>query len=218
MFETITNNFILGDLSSTGLDVSFEPIEDFYTNWIITISYTLAAVDHDDEFTITGNSTTKLEFSNSLNLAGATNLSYSVSFVTQDLIIQTESDMSIASKVPAALFTKKETVTKQFFTQKIKAHFRNLYFQYSDIDPLSLIYNLYEIQMAFIYYLISQIYFDLITEPGDTNELKYNEYMRLYKSLFEDSLSLLAVDLDQSGDLSNEEKGSSAGSGGLFSR
>ena len=219
MFESITNNFTLSDLSSSGLVVDLpDAIHDFYYNWIITLNWTISAVAHTEQFTITANTKTLISFTNSLDLTGATGLSYTVAFVTQDLITRSESDMSISSKVPSALYTKKETVTKQYFTQKIKAYFRNLLTKYPDIDPTTLIYNLFEIQMTFIYYLISQIYFDLIVEPGDTNELKYNEYLRLHKSLFDDSMSLLAVDEDESGALSNAEKAVSPSSGGLLSR
>ena len=219
MFESITGDFEIVDLSSAGLVVDLpDAIDDFYKNWIVTLEYTIAAVEYSGEFTITANTQTLLSFTNSLSLAGATGLSYTIAFITQNLLIQDESDMAISAKVPEALYLKKLAVTKTFFEQKIKAQFRNLYLQYDDVDPLSLIYNLYEIQTVFIYYCIAQIYFDLITEPNDTNELKYNEKMKMFNSLFKDSMSLLSVDLDEDGELSNDELATSAGSGGLLSR
>ena len=39
MFESITNNFTLSDLSSSGLVVDLpDAIDDFYYNWIITLN------------------------------------------------------------------------------------------------------------------------------------------------------------------------------------
>lgn len=219
MFEPITNSFAIVDLSSSGLVVDLpDAVTDFYVNWIIRLDYTIASVAYAPEYTITANTTALISFVNSLDLTGATGLSYTISFITQALLVQDESDMGITAKVPAALYTKKFNVTKTFFEQKLKAQFRNLYLKYSDIDPLTLIYNLFEIQTVFIYYCIAQIYSDLITEPGDTNELKYNEKMRAFNSLFKDSMSLLAVDEDQSGEISNEEKAASDSTGGLLSR
>lgn len=219
MFETITNSFNIADLSSSGLVVDLpSAIEDFYYDWIIGLDYTISGTDYHSEFVIKGNTITLIEFSNSLSLAGATSLSYTISFVSQELISKFDSDMAISSKVPAALYTKKEAQVRNFFEQKIKANFRNLYAAYETTNPLTLIYNLFEIQTAYIYYLIAQLYFDLITEPNDTNEIKYREYMKFYNGIFADSMSLLAVDVDESGALSNAEKSKSVGSGGFLSR
>lgn len=219
MFENVTNSFEIADLSSTGLVVSLSStIEDFYQGWIIAIDYTIDGEAEHSEFTITGNTASLVSFANSLNLTGATGLSYTISFVSQELISKFDSDMAVGTKVPAVLYAKKEVQVKIFFEQKIKAHFRNLYAAYSDINPLSLISNQFEIQTAYIYYFIAQIYFDLITEPNDTNEIKYREYMKFFNGIFTDSMSLLVVDANEDGEISNAEKSTDVGRGGFLSR
>lgn len=205
MFDLVSG--VATSVSSSGLvDTSQKWVIDFYKNWIITINSV--------EYTILGNTETALDFSNAL--VGTP--TYKITFTTLPMITGIESDMGNVQKVPATLYLQKEVMTKRFFEQKIKAKFRNLYLAYDNIDPLTLIYNLYEIQIAYCYYLIAQIYFDLIIEPGDTNELKYIAYMKNFKAIFDDSIELLAVDVDESGSISNKELAASSGSGSLLSR
>lgn len=206
MFETITGNYTAYD--ATGItDSSKNFVVDFYKNWIVTVGST--------EYNCTGNTAQKLLFSNSLAATG----SYKIEFANRNLLVRYESDMSDTVKVPDALITKKLLATVDHFTQKIKANFRNLYLNYDDsVDPLSLIYNLSEIQTAFCYYAIAEIYADLKVSYDDNAQMKEQDFRNRYKEIIKDCISLLAVDEDQSGTITNSEKATSAGKGVLLSR
>lgn len=207
MFESIIGSYTVFDssgITDSNLDLSI----DQYKNWIITISAT--------EYIITGNTETKILFNNSLLMGGT----YEVDFITRSLLINYESDLDISSgRVSTELYDKKLVITKLAFTQMIKARFRNLYELFpNEEDPFSFIYNLYEIQVPFIYYMLSEIFRDLIIEDGDINCIKEQNNKSSYKTILKDAITLLAVDTNKNNDLDNSEKLNSIRKGKLLAR
>lgn len=206
MFNTVSGNFTAFD--SEGITVDLPDIAiNFLKCWKCTIDV--------EEFEVISNTKTRINFSNSLSSTG----SYKVEFVTRELLMLFESDLSNTGKIPDSLIDKKIITTNRFFVEKIKGQFRHLFKNFpDDTDPLNKIINLREVQTAFCYFLLSEIYSDLSIEEGDQNDYKGKSFLKKYRDLIQNSLALLSVDYDSSDDLSNDEKSTSQNSGTILKR
>jgi len=197
MFEQITGLF--SAIDSEGITVSLPNVStDAFKGWwcvvIITGIYT--------EFEIKSNSKTKISFTNSLSGTG----SFIINFVTRQLLEEFESDVASVGKVPDALIDKKVEVARKHLSEKIKSQFKYLFSDYpEDESPLARVINLNDIQVAFIYYALFEIYSDLSLEEGDNCNYKSQKYLSRYKDIIKESLSLLSVDTDSDGAISNVE-------------
>jgi len=214
LFNPVTGSYTIAadSLANDGLTIPGSEFGiDYYKNWFIKLSY--GAGPTVDEFQILSNTATKLYFANTVATVGT----YSIEFVTKAYLTDIESDMG-SNKVSTALAISKINRAAEDMEQKIYAYFKHLYASFDETDPLLLILNLFQIQKAFAYLAISKTYMDLIVEPGDTNDLKKEDYRTLFKDLIRDAMSLLAVDYNEDGELKNAEKATSLGNGGLLSR
>ena len=215
LFQPLTGSYTIdaSSLDGDGLTISGADFAlDYYTCWFIKLTY--GAGPTVDEFQITGNTATKLLFTNTIAEVGT----YSVEFITKNYLEDIESDMG-STKVSDSLAADKIALAGDDMEKKIYANFKNLYAQFAnDVEPLLLVLNLYQIQRQYGYKAIAMTYMDLIVEPGDTNDLKKEDYRGFFKDTIKDALSLLAVDLDQDDTLDNDEKAKNSGTGGLLSR
>jgi len=129
-----------------------------------------------------------------------------------------EDELVGAVKFPDTLLASKIATTAEHFRTKIKAYFRNLYNEFTDIDPLTLIINLYEVQTAFVYYCLAEIYGDTMLIQEDVNAFKETKYRKKYAEVIVDSISMLAVDRTQKGSLSNDDLAKNIGKGFILTR
>jgi hypothetical protein len=167
------------------------------------------------EYEITDNTTEKIYFTNSIALAGT----ISIEYVTRGLLTSFESDLSSVLKVADALLTNKIENVKKYFNEKLKSQFRFLFDFFPDDDnPLDRIINLGEIQTAFCYYLLSEIYTDLLLSEGDINEYKSKLFMNKYKDVVEDALSRLSYRRDGETSLESEDVKEAKNKGRILSR
>lgn len=204
MFEQITSTST--SFNASGITDSSKTFNiDYFKNWTITINSV--------EYTITGNTKDTIYFANSLT----GNAIYKIDFVTRNSLAALDDQLLNNNLLPADLLARKIDVTKRHIEQKIYAYFRN---QFGEFDnPSALIYDLYQIQMPFMYYCLAEIFSDLLLTGQDINGYKEEKYRTAYKDLIKDSLVLLSMDLNEDGDLDKEEKETSAGGGsGIFSR
>ncbi|MHA1972967.1 MAG: hypothetical protein ACTSW1_08240 [Candidatus Hodarchaeales archaeon] len=216
LFQPLSGSYTVAasSLDNDGLTISGSdfPI-DYYKGWFIKLTYDPGGGAVTDEFQVASNDATKLNFVNTISDSGT----YSVEFITQTYLTEIESDMG-SNKVSSDLSDNKISLAAEDIEQKIYAYFKHLYAAFDETDPLTLIMNLFQIQKSFAYKAIAQTYFDLIIEPGDTNDLKYERYKNMYKDLIKDAMSLLALDYNEDGELDNDEKATELGNGGLLSR
>lgn len=211
MFSQITGSFTTYD--SEGItDTTQNFLTDALKDRIIIIS--------SIEYTITGNTDTKILFTNTLSAGG----SYQIDFVTRSMLEFYESDFTSATpptidRVSDGLIAKKFAVTNEVLSQKIKAFYRNLFALYSsDTNPLARIGNLYEVQSAFIYYMMADVYMDLMLTDEDINYVKRDAYKSKFNDLWKDSVRLLAVDENNNNAIDNGEESRTIGRGKLLSR
>jgi len=177
---------------------------DFYKSWKITVNGV--------EYNINSNTATDFLFPNSLVGTPV----YKVEFMTRLFLAQIDDQINNTNLVPITLLQNKINVTKLHLEEKIYAYMRNKFAEFD--DPFSLILNLYHIQLPFAYYCLAEIFSDLLLTGQDINGYKEEKYRSAYKDLIKDALSLLSIDENQSGDLTKDEKISSPGNGGYFSR
>jgi len=203
MFETL--NGTATSVSATQLtDSALSNAIDFYKNWKITVNGV--------EYSITSNTITDFLFQNSLTGTPV----YKVEFMTRDFLSKIDDQILNTNLVPVSLIQNKINITKLHLEEKIYAYMRNKFAEFD--DPFSLILNLYHIQLPFAYYCLAEIFSDLLLTGQDINGYKEEKYRSAYKDLIKDALSLLSIDENQSGDLTKDEKISSPGNGGYFSR
>jgi len=180
---------------------------DALKGWTITIGST--------SYVITGNTSTVISFSNAIAASG----NFAIAFADRTDLIKIEDDITSTVKFPNTLVTNKINTTLTHFEQKIRSYFKNLYIKFSDVaDPMSLILNLGEVKLAFCYYCIAECYSDTTLISSDMNVYNEEKYRKKYKEIINDSLSMLSVDLDNSGDLDNIDKGTASGKGVMLSR
>ena len=199
MFDSISGSF--DSFDSEGVtDSSLDLIAGSLRDWVITID--------DEEYEITGNTTSKILFTNEISEVG----DYTIDFVTKSLMVKFESEISDVTKFPVSLISSKIINTKKHFLNKIESNFNNLYLDYSDdINPLNLIANLYKVQLPFIYYCLAEIYGDVMYSRDDINNYKVDKYMSKYRDLIKDSIANLRIDLDNDKVITNEEKAKDSG-------
>jgi len=207
MFNSLTGSFTVYDSTSitptTMPDVAIDELKD----WTITIGTT--------SYLITSNDETKIYFANALVALG----NYTIDFCARADLVRIEDSFSSTVKFPDALINGKIAITKLHFIQKVQAYFKNLYTLYSDLDdPMSLIINLGQLKLTFIYYCIAECYSDVTLTKTDINIYNEEKYRAKYKDTFKDSMGMLCVDSDEAGELSNDDKGASASKGVLLSR
>lgn len=205
MFDKITSTYTAytaNDITDSSQDFSI----DYYKGWLCAVL--------GNEYVITANTETSLSFANAL----ASLETYTIEFVTRNFLTVLESDLQDVVKFPQNLLTSKFKATQEHLTAKIKAYFKNLYLVYDDIDPMTLILNLREIQLPFAYYMLAEIYGDTMLVAEDINAFKEQKYRKKYNELIDDALSMLSVDTDEDGELSNSDYGSSKGKGFILSR
>lgn len=210
MFENVTGSFTAVDSTGITVDISTtatDALKSWRCTTLISATYT--------EFEITSNSQVKIFFINSLVGTGT----FTAAFITRAFLEEFESDMESVGKVPASLIDKKIEVTRKHFTEKIKSQFRYLYSDYpNETDPFTRIINLNEVQVAFAYYIIYEIYSDLSIEEGDNSDHKSRKYLSRYKDIMKESLSLLSVDTDSDSAISNSEAALSKNQGNILVR
>lgn len=210
MFEQITGSF--SSIDSEGMTADLTGIN---TNALRAWGCIVVISGIYTEFEITANSQTKVYFENSLVGTGT----FIIDFVTRKILEDFESDVVSVGKVTDGLIDKKVEVTRKHFREKIKSQFRYLFSDYPDeADPLDRIINLNEIQVAFIYYTIYEIYTDLSLEEGDNNDYKSKKYLSRYKDIMKESLSLLSVDTDNDSEISNIEEATPSNIGNILVR
>jgi hypothetical protein len=211
MFNSFSGSFTVYNSAGITLPAALAVSKDELKGYRVAITVSTTII----EYTITGNTTTSILFSNSIAGAGT----YAISFVTRGLLDDFESDMALTTKVSNTLLADKIENVKRFFTEKLKLQFRFLYDEFpDDIDPLSRIINLGEIQIAFCYYLISEIYADLLLTEGDINQFKCKQYMSKYKELIDGALARLSYLREGVTELENIDLGTSKNQGVLMSR
>lgn len=211
MFNSFSGSFTV--YSSTGitlpaaLAVSKDELKGYRIS--ITVGATVT------EYEIASNTESTISFTNSVSGSGT----FSVNYVTRGLLDNFESDMASVTKVSNTLLADKIESTKRFFIEKLKMQFRFLYEEFNDeADPLARIINLYEIQSAFCYYLISEIYSDLLLTEGDINQYKSKLYINKYKEIIDGSLARLSYLREGTTELDNSDLASSKNTGVLMSR
>lgn len=211
MFNSYSGSFTVYDSEgitlASALSVSTDELKGY------RIAITIASTT--TEYEITGNTTTIIYFENSIAAGGT----FAIDFVTRELLESFESDMSSVIKISDAMLTSKIGNAKKFFFEKLKSQFRYLYDEFPDEDsPLERLINLGEIQTAFCYYLISELYSDLLLTEGDINQYKAKLYMSRYKEVVSDALARLAYLREGTTELDNTDLGSSQNKGVLMSR
>lgn len=211
MFNSFSGSFTVynsaGITLPAALTVSTDELKGYRIR--ITVSTTVT------EYEITGNTTTRLLFANAIAGSGT----YVVTFTTRALLESFESDMASVLKVTDAMLTAKTENVKKFFKEKLKSQFRYLYDEFpEDSEPLDRIINLAEIQTAFCYYLISELYTDLLLTEGDINQYKSRLYANKYKEIIDAALARLAYLREGASALENEDFASAKNQGVLMSR
>lgn len=203
MFETITGT-CTGITNQGLIDTSKNFAIDYFKNWRAVISLI--------DLPITGNDSTNVFFENTFTGTPE----YSIEFMTRAFLAGIDDQIANVSLVPNSLLKNKIDNTKRHLESKVYAYMRNQFGQYD--DPLALILNPHEMQLAFAYYCLAEIFSDLLLIGKDINGYKEEKYRNAYRDILKDSMSLLAIDSDGSGSISASEKVSSPSDGGFFSR
>lgn len=211
MFNSFSGSFTVYDSNGITLPSAIDVSTDELKGYRVAVKIGTATTEYE----ITGNTTTTISFSNSISSAGT----YEIDYVTRDLLESFESDMGSVLKVTDDLLSSKIANVKKFFVEKLKMQFRFLYDEFPDEDdPIERIINLKEIQSAFCYYLISEIYSDLLLSEGDINQYKSRLYLNKYKEIIDGSLARLAYLREGESELDNSDLSSSKNTGVLMSR
>ena len=177
-----------------------------FRSWDVTVDSSVYNIDT--------NTSTELFFPNTVSANGA----YTISFVTRTSLQKFDDDAASSTKMPDTLLSSKIGITKTLFDKKIKAKFMNLYSVFSTTDPMTLIYNLGELKQPFAYYVLYEIYTDLMIDQEDINVMKSEMFFNKFKNSLNDCMSLLAVDMNESGSISNAEQDTNVSRGILLSR
>lgn len=165
-------------------------------------------------FKITSNTANTLVFSNDLTGSLST---YEIVFVSRDRIAEIESDASNATMMPNAFLDKKYNLANFDISSKVFSYLRSQY--RDDFDPLANILNLTSLQQVFCYYILAKAYQDLSINQDSFESFKgYNMYEKSYNDGIKDALSLLQIDLDQSGTITADELKSNEGAIKYFTR
>jgi len=211
MFNSFSGSFTIYNSAGITLPAALAVSTNELKGYRIVITVSAVATEYE----ITGNTSTSILFSNAIAGSGT----YVISFVTRGTLDDFESDMASATKVSNTLLANKIESVKRFFQEKLKLQFRFLYDEFSDeADPLARIINLCEIQTAFCYYLIAEIYADLLLTEGDINQFKYKLYMNKYKDIIDGSLARLAYLREGSTEIENEDLAAAKNQGVFMSR
>lgn len=212
MFESLTGSFSSSALTNAGLALANSVYADFYKKWQVSI--TIGATT--TVFTVSSSDKDNLFFSNNLAPADGT---YKVEFANRTLLTSYESMLSAAVKIPDALLANKIKLTSEYFDKQVRSNFRNTYTQVSsDLDPMTLLTNLYEIQDAFCYYCLFLIFTDTQILKDDMSAYKSDKYYKQYQAMFKEGMSLIIFDENQDASIDNAEKSQSVGRGMLLER
>lgn len=176
-----------------------------FQNWFVTID--------SIEYLIASNTETELFFSNTFEA----NKSYEISFVGRTKLTEIESDAADVAKMPTVLIAKKYSQANIDINAKVYSGLRS--FIKTDFDPMQNILNLHVLQQVFSYYLLAKIYQDLAIDQDSFESFKgYNQYEKSYNDGIRDSIGMLQIDFNQSGEADASEKANVPTTMSFFSR
>lgn len=165
-------------------------------------------------YKITSNTATTLSFSNSIAVDP---VSYSIEFVSRSRISEIESDATNTTMMSDSFLDKKYNLANFDISSKVFSYLRSQY--RDDFNPLANILNLTSLQQVFCYYILAKAYQDLSINQDSFESFKgYNMYEKSYNDGIKDALSLLQIDLDQSGAITADELKSNEGAIKYFTR
>ena len=161
-------------------------VKNYYKGWKI----------EGDEFnltTISENSRTNIAIDSVIDGNGT----YTIRYITkEDLIEKYEGVFSIINNdndaVPMYLNCINEAIT--VFTQEIEARFK-----YKSVN------NLISLKDAFIYYVLSSIYFNIGKSEDSFNWELSKEFKKKYHAMFELGIKLVEVDVNNDGTIDENE-------------
>ena len=204
LFDKVSGNYDSFDSAGvTDSTASFKV--DQFKGWYVTISSV--------EYLITGNTATKLLFSNSIAAVG----SYEIAFLGRTKLNEIESDFSNTTKINDDIISKKYAQANIDISNRVVAYLRGLYNMNRDyytvngaylneFDPLANILNLDIVQQSFGYYVTYLIFKDLSIDQDSYNSFKSEDNFTLFKDTIKTNLALIQIDFDEDGKASNEEK------------
>lgn len=184
--------------STTITDSSAAFVVDFYRGWTVAVD----SVEYD----IVSNTETTLTIS-SANLM-ASNDTYSINFLTRATLAKIDDKASNITYFPNALVTSKINQTYIDFEQKIYAKYKYLLTSFTDGElPQDYVYNLFRLKQTMSYYCLESMYIDAAIQDNDFALYRAEYSRKKYRDTLENSLGLLAVDVDKTGAYTNKELG-----------
>lgn len=215
MFDSITGTYTR-DLTDTVI-ATISKADNFYKGWSITLN----GSGSDITYFIYSQTDTEiiLKDQDGTAVIPQENGNFTIDYVSRETLSMFESDMENVNKLSDELMANKINMAKVYMRELIKKEFRFLYNDFpDDAEPLDRILNLGEVLMATTYYVLHLIYIDWIVEQGDNNEFKANMYRAEFDKILSGGMALLTADIDDDGELSNEEKGTYQGVSTFASR
>lgn len=168
----------------------------------------------EQSFKINSNTSTTLSFENSI---GSDPVNYKLMFVSRSKLAGIESDATNSTLMSDSFLENKYDLANYDISSKVFAYLRSQY--RDDFNPLANIKNLTSLQQVFCYYVLSKAYQDLSINQDSFESFKgYNMYEKSYNDGIKDALTMLQVDLDQSGSITADEIRSNNGSMRYFGR